>query len=82
VRVRGRSGRWLTLHADQSEGLADRPSEQIVVIAPAHPEEVAWLGVAAYDLSPREEEAVKLVVAGLSTRQISDRLYIAEHTVQ
>jgi DNA-binding CsgD family transcriptional regulator len=82
LRVRARSGRWLSLHAAQSEDELGRPGEQTVVIAPAHPEEVAWLGVAAYALSPREEDVVKLVVGGLSTRQIADRLFIAEHTVQ
>ncbi len=82
LQARAQSGRWLTLHAARSEDAFGRPSEQTVVIAPAHPEEVAWLGVAAYDLSPREEEVVKLVVGGHSTKQIADRLFIAEHTVQ
>ena len=53
-----------------------------MVISPARPPDIAWLQMAAYDLSPREEEVVKLVVAGQSTRQISDQLFIAEHTVQ
>lgn len=82
LRARTRGGRWLTLHADLTEPAADRPSERVVVIAPAQPEEIAWLSLAGYQLSPREEEVVKLVVAGLSTRQIGDRLFIAEHTVQ
>ena len=38
--------------------------------------------MASYGLSSREEEVVKLVVGGLSTKQISERLFIAEHTVQ
>jgi DNA-binding CsgD family transcriptional regulator len=82
LRVRSRTGRWLSLHAASSEATATRPAERIVVIAPAQPQEVAWLGMAAYDLSPREEEVVKLVVGGQTTKQISDRLFIAEHTVQ
>lgn len=80
--VRARSGRWFTLHAAATEASADRRAEQVVIVAPARPEEVAWLGMAAYGLSPREEEVVKLVIGGLSTKQISDRLFIAEHTVQ
>ncbi len=82
LRMRSRTGRWLTLHADQTEPSEDRPSERVVVIAPAPPEDVAWLALEAYAFTPREEEIVKLVVAGLSTRQIADRLFIAEPTVQ
>jgi DNA-binding CsgD family transcriptional regulator len=82
MRVRGRSGRWLALHAAKSEATETRPEERTVIIAPAPPQDLIWLGMAAHGLSSREEEVAKLVVGGLSTRQISDRLYIAEHTVQ
>lgn len=81
VRVRGRSGRWLTLHASLTEPTHGRPSETVVVIAPSEPEEVARLNVASYGLTPREEELVKLVARGLSTREISGALFISEHTV-
>jgi DNA-binding CsgD family transcriptional regulator len=54
----------------------------VIVIEPAKAEEVAWLNTAAYGLSPREEEAVKLVARGLSTRQIAATLFVSEHTVQ
>jgi DNA-binding CsgD family transcriptional regulator len=82
LRVRGRSGRWLALHAACSEATETCPAQRLVVIAPAAPQELVWLGMTAFGLSAREEDVVKLVVGGLSTRQISDRLYIAEHTVQ
>jgi DNA-binding NarL/FixJ family response regulator len=82
LRVRGRSGRWLALHAACSEATDARPAERLVVIAPAPPQELMWLGMSAYDLSSREEDVVKLVVGGLSTKQIAERLFIAEHTVQ
>ena len=82
LRVRGRSGRWLALHGSLTEASADRPSETVVVIGPAKPEEVAWLNVAAYELSPREEEVIGLVVRGFSNREISSALFISEHTVQ
>lgn len=82
LRVRAASGRWLTLDASQTEAAGDRPSERVVVIGPAHSEEIAWLSMSAYELSPREEEVVGLVVRGLSTKQIADQLFIAEHTVQ
>lgn len=82
VRVRGRSGRWLTLHGSLTEPVDGHPGETVVVIEPARAEDVAWLNVASYGLSPREEEMVRLVARGYSTRQISQTLYISEHTVQ
>lgn len=81
VRLRGRSGRWLTLHASLTEPTPGRPSETVVVISPSEPEEVARLNVASYGLTGREEEIVKLVARGLSTREISGALFISEHTV-
>jgi DNA-binding CsgD family transcriptional regulator len=82
VRVRGRSGRWLALYGSLTEPSGDRPGETVIVIGPAKPEEVAWLNVAAYGLSPREEEVVGLLVRGFTNRQISCTLFISEHTVQ
>ena len=82
MRLRARSGRWLTLHASLTEPAPERPSETVVVIAASKPEEVAWLDIASYGLTPREEEIVKLVARGRSTRQISVALFISEHTVQ
>ena len=82
VRVRGRSGRWISLYASLSEPTSGGPAETVVVIEPARPEEVAWLNVASYNLSPREEEVVSLVARGRSTRQISAEIFVSEHTVQ
>ncbi|MBA2346054.1 MAG: helix-turn-helix transcriptional regulator, partial [Rubrobacter sp.] len=82
VRMRGRSGRWIALYGSLTESSSGRPGETVVVIEPAKPEEVAWLNAAAYGLSPREEEAVKLVARGLSTRQMAATLFVSEHTVQ
>jgi DNA-binding NarL/FixJ family response regulator len=82
LRARSHSGRWLALYASLSKPLDGRPSETVIVVEPAKPEEVAWLNVAAYDLSAREEEIVRLVARGWSTRQIAGRLYISEYTVQ
>jgi DNA-binding CsgD family transcriptional regulator len=82
VRVRGRSGRWITLHGSLTEPVDGRPGETVVVIEPARAEDVAWLNVASYGLSAREEEIVRLVARGFSTRQISQALYISEYTVQ
>lgn len=80
--ARARSGQWLTLHASQSEPLPGRGSETMIVIEPAGPKEMAWLGAAAYGLSPREKEVVDLVVRSASTKHIAATLYISEYTVQ
>jgi DNA-binding CsgD family transcriptional regulator len=81
--VRGRSGRWLTLHAAMSQAhQPGSPGETVIVIEPAGSKEVAWLHTVTYGLSPREEEVVDLVVRGASTRQISQALYVTEDTVQ
>lgn len=82
VRVRGRSGRWLTLYGALTEAADNRPSEAVVVVEPARTEDVAWLNVASYSLSNREEDVVRLVARGFSTRQISESLYVSEYTVQ
>jgi DNA-binding CsgD family transcriptional regulator len=82
VRMRGRSGRWITLYGSLTESASGHPGETVIVIEPAKAEEVAWLNAAAYGLSPREEEAVKLVARGLSTRQIAASLFVSEYTVQ
>jgi DNA-binding CsgD family transcriptional regulator len=82
LRVRARSGRWLTLHASRTESSPSRPSESVVIIAPTGPREVLHLSAMGYGLSPREQEVVDLAVRGASTRQISQALYISEYTVK
>ncbi len=82
LRVRARSGRWLTLQASRTEPGPNRPSESVVIIAPASPKEVLRLTAIGYGLSPREQEVVDLAVRGASTRQISQALYISEYTVK
>lgn len=82
LRARARTGRWLTLHASLTQSPDGRPGERVIVVAPAQPDEIAWLALGSYDLSDREAEVVTLVVRGRSTKQIAAELYIAEHTVQ
>ena len=82
LRVRGRSGRWLTLQASRTEPTHARPAESMVIIAPAGPKEVMRLTASGYGLSPREQEVVELAVRGASTREISRALYISEYTVK
>lgn len=82
LRLRAQTGRWLTFDASLTEAADDRPSERVVVIGPAPSEDIAWLSLAALQLSKREEDVIRQVVRGLSTKQIADELFITEHTVQ
>ncbi len=82
VRVRTRSGRWLTFHGARTEPQPGRGGETMVIIEPSRPQELAWLRVSAYGLSERERVIVNLVVQGASTKEISRALYISEYTVQ
>jgi ATP/maltotriose-dependent transcriptional regulator MalT len=82
LRVRARSGRWLTLQASQIEPSENRHLESLVIIAPASPKEVLHLSASGYGLSSREQEVVDLAVRGASTKEISQALYISECTVK
>jgi DNA-binding CsgD family transcriptional regulator len=82
LRARVRSGRWITLYGSLTEATPERPAETVIVIEPMKPEEMLPFSMAAYGLSPREEEITKLVVRGLSTTQMSRTLFISEYTVQ
>jgi hypothetical protein len=69
LRTRARSGRWLVLHAAETAETDDRPSERVVVIAPAETEDGAWFAVVGYELGSRTAEVVRSLVRGLSTLQ-------------
>ena len=80
LRVRTRSGRWIILQASWVSG-EDR-SVVAVIIQEATPDEVAPIVMSAYGLSDQERAVSGLVFQGQSTHAISQRLHIAEHTVQ
>ncbi len=80
LRVRTRSGRWISLQASWVSG-GDR-SAIAVIIQEATPEELAPIVMSAYGLTEQERALSGLVFQGRSTHEISQRLHIAEHTVQ
>jgi DNA-binding CsgD family transcriptional regulator len=80
VRLPKRSGGWLLLHASVLEG--GDPGRVGVMIYPAREPEVAQLIVEAYGLTRREQELTRLVLNGLSTREMAEDLQISTYTVQ
>jgi DNA-binding CsgD family transcriptional regulator len=81
IRLRSRTGRWLTLYVDvldSTEPLADRLS---LVIEPTRPHELAEVIAAAYGLTDRERAVPRLLVAGHTNRQIATALWLSPHTV-
>ncbi len=88
ARVRTRSGRWLVVHAaplalpGSDEPMSAPAPDVVVTIEPAQPREVVPLLTAAYGLTRRENDVVRLVLTGASTAEISRRLHLSPYTVQ
>jgi hypothetical protein len=78
-RVLARSGRWIVLHGASMMG--DASARAAVIVEPAAPARITSLLMAAYGLSEREEEVVRLVLRGSSTGEIAQALFISHHTV-
>jgi DNA-binding CsgD family transcriptional regulator len=82
ARVRLDRGRWLICHASCLRDDDGDVTSIVVAVEPAAPAEIAPLIVAAYDLSPREEEITRLVARGLGTADIAAGLFLSAHTVR
>ena len=77
--MRAGDGGWAVVEAARVDGGA---SAIAVTFRSAAPEEVLALVARAHGLSARERELVALLVEGLDTREIADRLFISRYTVQ
>lgn len=80
-RIRGRSGRWLSVHASPLSG-GPYAAPLAVTLHPAPSADVAELLLLAYGLTPRERDVLARVVAGLPSRAIAMELHITAATVQ
>jgi DNA-binding CsgD family transcriptional regulator len=80
LRIRTRTGRWAALHASRltTQGT---PAIAVIIEEPS-PAELAPVLMMAYGLSRQEQVITTFVCRGLSTREISGRLYITINTVQ
>jgi len=81
LRVRGSSGRWLTIHASRLHGRGHSASIA-VIIEPAPPADVATLIGHGHGLSRRETQIAALTARGLSTAEMAQHLHISANTVQ
>jgi DNA-binding CsgD family transcriptional regulator len=86
LRVRGRSGRWATLHASRL-GHVDSDADpgcapMVVVIEQASPSQLRSILQQAFGLSPREQQVTARLARGMSTGAIAAELFLSEHTVR
>lgn len=79
VRVRTGGGRWAIIEAARVEGT---PNAIAVSVHGATAEDILALVARAHGLSARERELVALVLEGLSTRELAERMFISRYTVQ
>ena len=82
VRVRGASGRWLAIYASRARQAGSQSAHTAVIIQEAKPSEVAPLIINAYGLSRHEAQVTRLVLQGLSTKQIAAEIHLSPYTVQ
>jgi DNA-binding CsgD family transcriptional regulator len=77
ARVRADDGRWIVFH-----GTILEDERAAVILEPARPPEIAPLIADAYGLSDSERGVTRLVLQGLSTREIASTLCLSPYTVQ
>jgi DNA-binding CsgD family transcriptional regulator len=83
ARVHLWNGRWLTLRAARLDAVGEDHEPDIAVsIETASPKERLAVFVRAFGLSPRAAELLDHLVAGADTREIAERMFVSEHTVQ
>jgi len=75
-------GRWLTASAARIERTQHGSSSIAVSIELATPAERTDLYARVAGLSDREIEVLALLVNGVDTRSVADRLFMSQHTVQ
>jgi DNA-binding CsgD family transcriptional regulator len=80
ARVPTSGGTWLVVHGSVVGDPAD--GRTAVILEAAHSPDIAPLIVSAYGLTAREREVTQLVLHGLSTAEIGERLYLSGYTVQ
>ncbi|MDN5797067.1 MAG: helix-turn-helix transcriptional regulator [Intrasporangium sp.] len=80
ARLRDPHGRWAILEASQLDGPGEK--QTAISIELASGERLLGLLLTAYGLTTREQEVSRHVIAGRSTAEIAERLFISANTVQ
>lgn len=79
ARTRTADGEWLLVRAVRLEGEGGRTA---VLLEPARRADVAPLLLDLHDLTPREREVTQLLLTGMSTRAIAQKLWITPGTLR
>lgn len=79
ARIRARSGRWLTVHAEAAPAAGTGVS---LILQPSRPHEIARILGGAYGLTAREAEVARLVAAGCTNDEIARLLFVSRYTVE
>lgn len=83
ARVHLEGGTWLTLRAARMGGSVSTDEQDIAVsIEPTSPGERTSLYVRACGLSTREAELVTHLASGADTREVAQRMFLSENTIQ
>jgi DNA-binding CsgD family transcriptional regulator len=82
LRIRSRTGEWLSLHAAPIRDRDGLTGQIAVTIETAGAAKIIPLIVAAYGLTDRERDVVQQVLEGASTNQIAAHLHLSPYTIQ
>lgn len=73
---------WFTLRAARLGRPSNTEADIAVTVEPTPAPDRLSLFALATGLSPRERSVLEVLATGASTRQLADRLYLSEHTIQ
>jgi DNA-binding CsgD family transcriptional regulator len=81
ARIRTTAGGWLRLHAASLTSSSAGTGQIAVILEPAQPADLSALIFDRYGLTGRERQITNLLLRGLSTREITQALFISRHTL-
>lgn len=82
VRLRCPTGRWLVAQTTPLASQNGTGDSVAIVIDEARPPEIVTVLALAFDLTARERDVTGLVLGGLGTKAIAQRLEVSAYTVQ